>query len=145
MKEIQIFVWIFAAMIATSFWESYAEGRNSWAKEKVGWKFILWGYEHTGYHFFLFSVMFPLLLTLPFVIFGWDSRYFGVVASAYFVGLSVEDFFWYVVNPEVRFKEWYTPFSDYYPWIKIKGKKIIPWGYLQSFVIATVIWYFLWR
>lgn len=142
---ILIFIWIFAAMIATSFWESYAEGRNSWAKEKNGWKFKLFGYEHTGYHFFLFAVMFPVLLTLPFVIFGWNTRYFGIVFSAYFLGLSVEDFFWYVVNPKVRFKELYSGFSDYYPWIKIGGKKIIPAGYVYDTIIAILIWFFLWR
>lgn len=140
-----IFLWIFAAMIAMSFWESYAEGRNSWAKAKAGWKFKLFGYEHTGYHFFLFCVMFPLLLTLPFVIFGWNTRYFGIVFSAYFIGLSVEDLFWYVVNPEVKFEEWFSSFSDYYPWIKIKGQKIIPVGYVTGLVISILIWYFVWR
>lgn len=145
MDTLLIFIWIFIAMIATSFWESYAEGRESWAKGKKGFKYKLFGYEHTGYHFFLFVVMFPVLLTLPFIIFGWDRYYFGVVASAYFLGLIVEDFFWYVVNPEVRFKELYSDFSDYYPWIKIKGKKIIPAGYLLNFLIALLIWYFIWR
>jgi len=145
MQTILIFIWIFAAMIAMSFWESYAEGRNSWAKEKAGFKFKLWGYEHTGYHFFLFSVMCPLFLTLPFIIFGWNTRYFGIVASAYALGLAIEDFFWYIVNPEVRFKELYTEFSDYYPWIRVKGKKIIPVGYVISLIVAVLFWYFLWR
>ena len=145
MHELLIFLWINAAMVATSFWEAYSEGRNSWAKGKLGWKYKLFGHEHTAYHFFLFAVMFPLLLTLPFVIFGWSKHYFGVVMSAYFIGLSVEDFFWYVVNPEVRFREWFSDFSDYYPWIKINGKKIIPWGYLQNIFVAVAIWYFVWR
>ena len=145
MHTLLIFGWIFAAMIATSFWESCAEGRNSWSKGKAGWKFKFLGYEHTAYHFYLFWVMFPLLLTLPFIIFGWNLHYFGVVASAYLIGLSVEDFFWYVVNPEVKFRELYTNFSDYYPWLKIRGRKIVPLGYIITLIPAVLFWYFLWR
>jgi len=142
---ISIFIWIFAAMIAASFWEAYSEGRNSWSKGKHGWRFKVLGYEFTAYHFFLFYVMFPLLLTLPFVIFGWNLRDFGIVASAYILGLSLEDIFWYVVNPEVKFRELYSSFSDYYPWIRINGKKIIPVGYLESIIFSILIWYFIWR
>ncbi len=145
MHTLSIFFWIFAAMIATSFWEAYAEGEKSWATGKSGWKFKLFGFEQTAYHFYLFVVMFPLLLTLPFIIFGWNARYFGIVGSAYFMGLSIEDFFWYIVNPKVKFRQFYTSFSDYYPWIKIKHKKIIPLGYVASAIVAVLFWYFLWR
>ena len=145
MHTFLIFIWIFAAMIAASFWEAYAEGRNCWGKSKLGWKFKFLSYEFTAYHFFLYYVMFPLLLTLPFIIFGWNARDLGIVASAYILGLSIEDFFWYVVNPQVKFRELYSEYSDYYPWIKIAGKKIIPWGYLESVVFAGLIWYFIWR
>jgi len=38
MSVLLIFIWIYAAMIATSFWEAYIEGRNYWDKGKLGWK-----------------------------------------------------------------------------------------------------------
>ncbi len=141
-----IFVWIALAMVAMSFWEAYAEGRHSWNKNKLGWKIKLRGnFVLSAYHFYLFGVMLPLLLTLPFVIYGWDTRLFGVIVSAYFLGTIIEDFGWYVVNPVVELKEFWTSFSDYYPWLRIKGQKIIPVGYILAIAIAILSWYFLWR
>ncbi len=146
MHTFLIILWVCLAMFATSFWEAYVEGRNAWNKEKLGWslrigkRFVL-----SGYHFFLFFIMFPLLLSLPLVIYGWDARLFGILVSAYAIGLIVEDFGWYCVNPVVRFKEFWSDFSDYYPWIKIKGKKIIPFGYVVGVIVAIISWYFFWR
>lgn len=141
-----IFIWIFAAMIAAGCWEAYVEGRNAWDKGKLGWKWE-WakGQVLTGYHFYLFFVMFPLLLTLPFVMFGWNVKLFGIILSAYAIGVIIEDFTWYLVNPVVKLSEWFTDFSDYYPWIKIGGKKIIPVGYVAGVIVAILSWYFLWR
>jgi len=145
MSTILIFIWIWAAMVAMSFWEAYVEGRNAWDKGKYGWKFTIGKkFVFTGYHFFLFYIMWPLLLTLPFIMFGWDTRLFGVVVSAFASGAVLEDFMWYVVNPEVKFKEFYTSFSDYYPWIKI-GKVKIPTFYIIGVIIAVAAWYFIWR
>ena len=145
MTTLLIFIWIYLAMIAMSFWESSVEGRNSFQKGKHGWKLKLGKYYFARYHFYVFVVMWPLLLTLSFVIYGFDLKLFGIIISAYFSGLILEDFMWYVVNPVVKFKEFYTNFSDYYPWIKINNKKIIPLGYLVCMIIALFSWYFLWR
>jgi hypothetical protein len=146
MHILLIFIWIYAAMIAMSFWESYVEGRNPWGKRKLGWrihlgkKFVL-----PAYHFYVFRVMLPLLLTLPLVIYGWNIQLFGVLVSAYFSGIVIEDFFRFVVNPAVKLKEFRSDFSDYYPWIRIQGRKIIPSGYILGIAIAILSWYFLWR
>ncbi len=140
-----MFVWVYGAMLAMSFWESAIEGREAWDKHKYGWKLKYKKFILTSYHFWLFLVMLPLLLTLPLVVTGWDSRIFGIIASAYFSGMQLQDFFWYVFNPKVKFKEFFTKFSDYQFWLTIKGKKIIPYGYLLGFAIAIAFWYFLWR
>ena len=132
-------------MIAMSFWESYVEGRNAWDKKKLGWKININGYKITGYHFYIFWIMFPLLLTLPLIIYGWNLKLFGILLSAYSSGMIIEDFGWYVVNPVVKLKEFYTHFSDYRPWIRINNKKIIPWGYVSILAIAILSWYFLWK
>ncbi len=146
MNTLLIFCWIYAAMVALSFVEAYVEGRNPWDKRKVGWKIRLpGGYCFSGYHFFLFLVMVPLFLSLPLVIVGWNKRLFGIILSAFFSGLVVEDFMYFVVNPVVKFREFFTDFTDFYPWIKIKGKKIIPWGYVFGIAMAMLSWYFLWR
>ncbi len=33
-----IFIWVYLAMIAMSFWESEVEGRKAWDRGKMGWK-----------------------------------------------------------------------------------------------------------
>jgi len=146
MNTVYIFVWIWAAMIALSFVEGYVEGRNPWHHRKLGWKIKLpKGYLYPAYHFYLFVIMLPLLITLPLVINGWDLELFGILMSAYFSGLIIEDFCYFIVNPAVKFSEFWTEFTDYYPWIKIKGKKIIPQGYVWGVLASLASWYFLWR
>lgn len=146
MKTLYIFVWIWAAMIALSFVEGYVEGRNPWHHRKLGWKIKLpKGYLYPAYHFYLFVIMLPLLITLPLVINGWDLELFGILMSAYFSGLIIEDFCYFIVNPAVKFSEFWTEFTDYYPWIKIKGKKIIPQGYVWGVLASLASWYFLWK
>ena len=139
-------IWIWAAFIAMSFWESSVEGRRAWDRGKAGWKiFFSQSLSLTTYHFWLAWVMLPLLLTLPLIIYGWNLRLLGILISAYASGLVIEDFGWYVVNPRVKFNELFTKFSDYYPWIKIGKRKIIPVGYVIGIIIALLSWYFLWR
>lgn len=144
MDPLPIFIVVYAAMIATSFWESYVEGRNAWDKGKHGWKIRIGKFVFTGYHFFLFWVMFPLLLSLPLVIYGWDTRLFGILLSAYLSGAVIEDFFWYIVNPKVKFKEINSDFADYYPRLRLGGIKI-PIFYLFGIISSVLVWYFLWR
>jgi hypothetical protein len=145
MKTILIFVWIWGAMVAMAFWEAYVEGRNAWDKGKLGWKVRLGpGLVLTGYHFYLFVIMWPLLLTLPFVMYGWDARLFGIVLSAFVSGTVLEDFMWYVVNPAVKISELHTNFAAYYPRVPV-GKWKIPLGYFIGVGIAVLSWYFLWR
>src|SRR3990167_4133294 len=102
MNTSAIFIVVYLAMIANSFWEAYAEGRNTWELGKVGWKVKVGKFWFTGYHFFLFWVMWPLLLSLPLIIYGWNVKLFGILISAYFSGLVIQDFFWYIVSPVVK-------------------------------------------
>ena len=132
-------------MIAMSFWESRVEGRNAWDKGKLGWKIrFRKDLSITAYHFYVFWVMWPLLLTLPLVIYGWNLKLFGILVSAYFSGMVLEDFMWFVVNPVVKFKEFNPEFVNYYPWIKI-GKFQIPLLYIAGIAIAILSWLFIWR
>jgi hypothetical protein len=132
-------------MISMSFWEAYVEGRNPWDKNKLGWKIKMGKFCLPAYHFYVFWIMWPLLLVLPLAIYGWDARLFGILLSAYLSGMVLEDFGWYLVNPAVKLREWFTDFSDYYPWIKIGGKKIVPAGYILGILGAILSWYFLWK
>ncbi|MFA5135573.1 MAG: hypothetical protein WC505_07365 [Patescibacteria group bacterium] len=144
MNTLLIFIWIYAAMVATSFWEAYVEGRNAWDKGKLGWKIQIGNFKLTGYHFFLFYVMWPLLITLPLVVHGWDTRLFGILLSAFFSGSVLEDFMWYVVNPVVKLRELNTDFANYYPRIRF-GAIRIPLFYFIGIGLAFLSWFLFWR
>lgn len=140
-----VFVVMWLALLSMSFWESYVEGKNCWDRRKLGWKLRLpGGYVLPAYHFYLFVVMFPLLLSLPLVINGWNTVVFGVLISAYLTGTIIEDFMWFVVNPECSLKNFNPEWVDYYPWFRL-GKVSIPVGYVVSLLISVLSWYFLWR
>ena len=139
-----IFAWIWAAFIAMAFWESSVEGRNAWDRKKLGWKIKLPFYTMTRYSFFSSFVMFPMLLTLPLIIYGWNLKLFGIIVSAYFSGAVIEDFMWFIVNPVVSLKELNSKFANYYPWIKL-GKFEIPAYYVTNLVLAFLSWLFIWR
>lgn len=142
---ITIFAIIWGAMIATSFWEAYVEGKNPWDKGKLGWKIR---YKHhtilTAYHFWLFWVMYPLLVSLPLFVVGFSWGLLGVIISAYTSGLMIEDFFWFVVNPVFNFSHFNSKYVYWYPWIKI-GKIEFPAYYLIAITLSILSWFFLWR
>jgi len=140
-----IFALIWGALIASGCWEAYVEGRSAWDKGKLGWKVQMGPYLLTGYHFYLFYIMYPLLFALPFVFTGWNFKLFGVIVSAYATGTVLEDFTWYLVNPAVKLSELFTPFSDYYPWIRVGGKKIVPVLYVGGIIVALLSWFFIWK
>ncbi len=145
MNVILIFVWVWVAFIAMSFWESSVEGKNAWNKGKFGWMIKLTKNNTlTRYHLWIL-IMWWLLLSLPFIIYGWNFNLFGILVSAYFSGVVIEDFFWFIVNPKVKFREIRTKFTDYYPWIKINGKKIVPVYYVFDLGIAFLSWLLIWR
>ncbi|HLG24696.1 MAG TPA: hypothetical protein VI564_07245 [Candidatus Nanoarchaeia archaeon] len=144
MEALPIFLIVYAAMVANSFWEAYVEGKHAWDKGKLGWKIHFKGKVIlTAYHFWLFVVMYPLLLSLPLVIYGFDKILFGILISAYSSGLIIEDFFWFVVNPVFRLKDWNPEKVKWYPWVKIL-KFHIPLYYILNAIIALASWYFIW-
>src|SRR3989344_2999639 len=143
MQALYIFAVIWLAMIAHSFWEASVEGRNAWDRNKYGWKWqISKNISLTRYHFWLFVVYLPLIIIgLPLVVAGFSTKLFGILASAYFSGMVIEDFFWFVVNTEISFKEaWNPQFASYYPWLVI-GKFRIPVLYLAGAGISLIFWF----
>ena len=145
MQAFYIFSVIWAAMISHSIWESSVEGRNAWDRNKYGWKIqILKNLSITRYHFWLFFVYLPLLIiAMPIIIAGFSTELLGMLLSAYFSGLVIEDFFWFIFNTEVSFKEaWNPKFASYYPWIVIK-KFRIPVFYIAGIILSLLFWFLL--
>lgn len=143
MQTLYIFLVIWLAMIAHAFWESSVEGRNAWDRNKYGWKLqLLKNLLITRYHFWLFFVYLPLLvIVLPLVVAGFSIKLLGVLLSAYFSGLVIEDFSWFLVNTEISFKEaWNPKFASYYPWLII-GRLRIPLLYIIGIALALIFWF----
>jgi len=128
-----------------AFWEAYIEGKNPWARASVGWKLRLSRkVVITGYHAWL--LLFLLFaFSLPLIIYGWDFKLFGVLVSAVSIGVVIEDFLWFVVNPYYGIKEHWNPENAYwYPWLKI-GKISIPVIYVLGILICLLSYIFIWR
>lgn len=144
MNIILIFGVVLAAFICMAFWEAYIEGKNPWAKASAGWKLTLpQHFKLTAYHFWLWLFIL-LLFSLPFVIYGWDFELFGVLLSAIFLGLTIEDFLWYIVNPHCSLKTHWNPKKAYwYPWLKI-GKFAVPLTNVVGILIAILSYVFIW-
>ena len=145
MNILLIFVVVIWAFICMAFWEAYIEGRNPWAKASAGWRLTFHKNRLiTAYHFWLWIFIFSLF-SLPLIISGWDLKLFGVLFSAMSLGLVVEDFMWYVINPFYTIRKHWNPESAYwYPWLKI-GKFAVPWSNILGIALAVLSYVFLWR
>ena len=143
-NPVLIFTVVWLAMIANSHWEAYVEGDKAWDKGKLGWKLRIGKYVLSAYHFYLFFVMWPMLLSLPLIIYGWNLELFGILLSAYISGLVVEDFFWFVVNPKIKLGDFNSNKVRYYPWVKLHFFEI-PLGYVLGIISSVVIWLLIWR
>jgi len=143
-EALKVFALVWLAMIAIGFWESRVEGKNAWGKKKLGWKLrykkrVLF----TSYHFWLFVVMVPAFLAIPLVL-NFSIELLGIILSAFFSGLVVEDFTWFVVNPVFPFKKFNSKDAKWHIWVKL-GKFEIPATYIISILLAIASWFFLWK
>ena len=134
-----VFGLVQAAMVATAFWEAYIEGPEGWAENQVGWSIKIGSFTYTAYHFWLYWVMIPLLLAIPFAIIGWDAHLFWVLVFAYLVGTTVEDFMWFVVNPVYPFSKFNAQGTPWHQWVSI-GKIQIPIFYIVRIIGALVVY-----
>src|SRR3989338_4670540 len=139
MNELLILIYILLIFISISFWEAYMEGRNGWASKSVGWRLKIRKRTLTSYHFWSWLIMIPMFLMLTLVIYGFDLKVFGILASSYFFGAVVEDFFWFVVNPVVKLKEFNPRFVKWHNLWNIFGFKV-PDFYIIYTIIGIIIW-----
>ena len=142
MNEILILIYILLVFISIGFWEAYMERRSGWASKSSGWRIKLGKRTLTAYHFWSWLIMIPMFLMLPLVIFGFNSKIFGILAAGYFFGVVVEDITWFLVNPEVKLSEFNPKFAKWHRWWNILGFKI-PDFYIYYPLIAIIIWLLL--
>ena len=128
---------IWAAMIATGVWESSSEGVRSWAKGKTGWKIGKKPWVLTQYHFFLFWVTFPLLLSIPLVL-SYSHELLRTIAFGYVTGAIIQDFSWFVFNPRWGLSRFTPEYVEWHAWMRI-GPITIPVLYVIGAALALII------
>lgn len=138
------FFWIIIGFASISFWEAYIEGKHGGAEKQVGWVWRIFGLRLTGYHLMLFGVTLPVFLLLPLIAHGYDGKMLAVIICGYSVGIIVEDFLWFVVNPAFKFRDFRPAKVWWYPWWRI-GPIHMPIIYPMSIGIAILTWYFFLR
>src|SRR3989304_10022853 len=121
-----------------------SRGKNAWDKGKLGWKWKVGKRVLlTLYHFWLFIVMVPAFLAVP-VVLNYSKELLGILLSAYFSGLIVEDFTWFVVNPVFPLRKFNSKDAKWHFWLKI-GKFEVPYSYIVAAILAIISWLILWR
>ncbi|MEK6835617.1 MAG: hypothetical protein AABX55_01185 [Nanoarchaeota archaeon] len=141
-NELLILGYILLIFVSIAFWEAYIEGKNGWASKSVGWRMkknLIFIKGITAYHFWSWIIMIPMFLALPLIIYGFDLKIFGILATGYFWGAILQDFLWFVVNPVFPFKDFNSKKVKWHRWFKI-GKFEIPQGYIVYFLLGLIIW-----
>ena len=128
---------IWAAMVATGVWESSSEGVRSWAKGKTGWKIGRKPWILTRYHFFLFWITFPLLLSIPLVV-AYSHELLRTIAFGYVSGVIIQDFSWFIFNKRWGLKRFGPRYVDWHAWITL-GPLKVPVLYVIGLITAAII------
>jgi hypothetical protein len=128
-------------------WEIQIEGRDGWAAKlpcrrwEKGWLVrLMGGRPITGYHLFMISFTIAIV-HLPLFFVSWSWRLESLIIGFYAGMMLLEDFFWFVFNPDYGIKNfrkgkiwwhkgWWGPVPSLY-WILL--------------VIVVVLFYFGWN
>ncbi len=111
----------------------------------LAWAALVYGHRMgipvvATYHLTLFGAMWPLLLTLPFIMFGGDTHLFVIIVSAFFWWIDHIRFMWYVFNSVVKVSELNTDFGNYYPRLKF-GKISVSVTYFFSIIFVILVFF----
>ena len=87
--------------------------------------------------------MIPAFLAIPLLL-NYSKELLGILLSAYFSGLIVEDFTWFVVNPVFPLRKFNSKDAKWHFWLKI-GKFEVPYSYIVAAILAIISWLILWR
>lgn len=113
MGIILIIIYVFFAALILAALEIQIEGKDGWAaklptfrlKKKMGAKPI------TGYH--LFIILFTLLIFhFPLFFTDWSLRKESLLFGAYILMWTLEDFFWFILNPHYGLSKFHKNNKD---------------------------------
>jgi len=85
------------------------------------------------------SLSIVLFILIPIVVRGFKSKLIGTLLVGAFVGLILEDFFWFIINPNFGLNKFSPEFATWLTWYDF-GYFKIPTFYLLYAVIAFIVW-----
>ena len=128
-----IFIIEILAFISISFWAAAMEG-------SIGGVFgikTLFGFNAD---FYIFYLTIPLFLLMVIVI-KPSIKLFGVLATGYLIGIVLEDFFWFVINPYYGIQRFNSRNAFWLlNWINL-GSVEIPLFYIRYMISSFIIWF----
>lgn len=144
MNKALIFSIVQIAMICFAYTEAVLEGPEGWAKDRKVWRFkIHQRYDYTSYHLVTYYLLFPIIVIgLPLAVAGFSMSLLWLLLASYLIGTILEDFFWFVFNPERPFSKWNPTDTTWYPWFKF-GRFYTPVSYIVKFLAGVLILIYL--
>ena len=109
-----IFIFIFSLVLAAL--ESQVEGGAGWAEKLPTWKpslshwyvrfykKVMSGKDMTGYHLFIFTLVFLFMHYPYFAGRAWDWSSESATIALFFLLTVFWDFLWFVINPRYDFR-----------------------------------------
>lgn len=90
--------------------------------------------------FWIFVIMIPLFLSIPIIVHGFESKFFGVLVIGYFVGIILEDFFWFAINPSFGIAKFNSKYATWLRWFDF-GFFELPDSYIYNLFLAIISWF----
>jgi hypothetical protein len=118
------------AFISISFWAAAMEG-------PIGG--IFGQKEIYGFNadFYIFFMTVPLFLLIPIII-KPEIKLFGTLLGGYLIGIALEDFFWFVINPYYGVQKFNSHYAFWIlHWVRI-GNIEFPFFYMR-YVLGGIL------
>jgi hypothetical protein len=89
---------------------------------------------------YLFLFVIPLFLLISLIVRGFDSLLIGTLTAGAFVGGILQDFFWFVINPNFGIWKFNSEYATWLTWSNF-GFFEIPTFYAIYGILAVVMWF----
>jgi hypothetical protein len=117
-------IFILVSAFAIAKLEIQIEGKDGWAKNLPTWKIknrltklLIGSYPFTGYHLWAGITLF-VFFHLPFFIgLPWNLSNELKLISMLIVTVVLEDFLWFILNPNYGIKKFNSKFVSWHKWI----------------------------
>jgi len=127
-----IFLLEILAFISISFWAAAMEG-------ETGGIFGIKTLFELSADFYIFNLTIPLFLLMVLLI-KPEVKLFGVLATGYFLGIVLEDFFWFLINPYYGIQNFNSKNAFWIlNWINVGFE--IPLFYIRYLLGAFLTWF----